>query len=303
MNHAPSVLVLGTVALDKIKTPSGQTDWILGGSAVHFSLAARIFSRVSLVAAVGEDFPQRHISFLQQKGLDISSLIRGKGQTFKWEGSYEGDLNTALTLNTHLGVLADFRPQISRPQSRIKYVFLANVDPDIQSQLLAKMRSVRLVGMDSMNYWINHQREKVLGLLKRVDIFLANEQEAKSLTAEVNLLKAARRLRSFGPAMVLIKKGEHGSLFYSDKFTLCLPAYPADKVIDPTGAGDTFAGAFMGYLAKAGKLNAQSISRAIALGTIAASFNVQGFGVQKTAGLEAADLFRRLKQFRSYVRF
>ena len=296
-----SILVLGTVALDTVKTPYGIKKHMLGGSAAHFAMSARLFTEVHLVAIVGEDFPSRHINFLNKKGIILTSLVQGKGKTFKWEGVYQGDLNTALTLNTELGVLSAFKPFVAESQKSIRYIFLANVDPDIQYNLLKKMHSPRLIGLDSMNFWINHKRNSLLRLLKRVDIYVANDQEARSLTGEANLMKAAKCLRSFGPKMVLIKKGEHGVLFYSDNFIFSIPAYPTDCVVDPTGAGDTFAGGFMGYLAKVKIINAASIKKAIAYGTIAASFNVEGFGLNKTAQLKMNDLNSRLKKFKKCI--
>jgi len=296
-----SILVLGTVALDNVKTPFGQRKQMLGGSAAHFSMAARIFTPVELVAIVGKDFPQKNIDFLEAKGINISALIRSEGKTFRWSGEYKDDLNTAITLNTELGVLSSFKPRISDEQKRIKYVFLANVDPDIQRHLLTHMHSPKLVALDSMNYWINNKRNSLLRLLKQVHIYVANDQEARSLAQESNLIKAAKRLRSFGSRMILIKKGEHGVLFYSDKFIFSLPAYPAEKVIDPTGAGDTFAGAFMGCLVKSKTINTQNIKKALAFGTIAASFNIEDFGLNRTSGLTLKDLNKRLSNFKKCI--
>jgi sugar/nucleoside kinase (ribokinase family) len=298
-----SVLVLGTVGLDTIKTPSGLRKDILGGSASHFSMSARLFTDVHLSAVIGEDFPQSHIDFFKKKGIATSSLYKDKGPTFRWEGEYKGSMNCAVTLNTALGVLADFKPQLTEKERGIKYVFLANTDPDIQSSLLDKLRSPRLVALDSMNYWIANKRESLMRVLKRVDIFVANEEEAQSLTGEANLLKAAKHLHSFGPGMILIKKGEHGSFLYSGKFMICLPAFPVEKVVDPTGAGDTFAGGFMGSLAKAGKINQEVLKKAIAYGTVAASFNVEDFGVDRTAALTAAVLQKRIALFEKMVCF
>jgi len=297
-----SILVLGTVALDNVKTPFGKRKQLLGGSAAHFSMAARMFTKVDLVAIVGKDFPQKHVDFLESKGINLTALIREpSGKTFQWSGEYKGDLNTAITLNTELGVLSSFRPEISDKQKRIKYVFLANVDPDIQRHLLTHMHRPRLIALDSMNYWINNKRSSLLRLLKQVHIYVANDQEARSLSGENNLIRAAKRLRAFGPKMVLIKKGEHGVLFYSDKFIFSLPAYPADKVIDPTGAGDTFAGGFMGYLAKSKAINTGNIKKALAFGTIAASFNIEDFGLIKTSKLTLKDLNRRFEYFKKCV--
>lgn len=298
-----SIIVLGTVALDTVKTPFGQRKHMLGGSAAHFAMAARLFTKVNLVAIIGEDFPQKHIDFLQKKGIILTSLIKEKGKTFKWEGEYRGDLNAALTLNTELGVLSAFKPVVSTGQRKIKNIFLANVDPDIQRHLLESMHSPKLVGLDSMNYWINHKRQALLRLLKMVDIYVANDQEARSLSGESNLIRAAKKLSGYGPKMVLIKKGEHGVLFYSDKFIFAIPAYPTHKVVDPTGAGDTFAGAFMGYLARAKRITPMALRKAIAYGTVAASFNVEGFGLNKTAGLTLKNLEGRLRHFRKCVLF
>lgn len=298
-----SILVLGTVALDTVRTPFGFKRHILGGSAVHFAMAARLFSRVNLVAIVGRDFPEKYIAFLHKKGIILTSLIRGQGETFKWKGEYRGDLNTALTLSTELGVLSTFKPSVSYDQRKIKYIFLANVDPDIQNHLLSHMHAPKLVALDSMDYWIKHKRKALLQLLKKVDIYVANDREARSLSGETNLIKAARYLYSCGPKMILIKKGEHGVLFYSDKFIFSVPAYPTEKVIDPTGAGDTFAGGFMGYLAKVDKINEATLKKAIAYGTVTASFNVEDFGVNKTSHLTIRELEERLGKFRKIISF
>lgn len=299
-----SIIVLGTVALDSVKTPFGKHQALLGGSAAHFSMAARFFTKVNLIAIVGKDFPKQHIAFLKSKGINLSSLIMEKGRTFRWEGEYKGDLNCALTINTELGVLSVFKPQVTDAQRKIENIFLANVDPDIQEHLLRKMHSPRLVGLDSMNYWINTKRKALTKLLKLIDIYVANDQEARDLSGESNLIKAAKCLSSFGPRMVLIKKGEHGVLFYSRSLhaksglVFSLPAYPVEKVIDPTGAGDTFAGGFMGYLAKSAKINASVIKQALAYGTVAASFNVEDFGLLRTHRLTLKDLERRLIEFK-----
>lgn len=298
-----SIIVLGTVALDTVKTPYGRRKHMLGGSAVHFAMSARLFTPVNLVAIIGEDFPKKHIDFLHKKGIILTSLIKERGRTFKWEGEYKGDLNTALTLNTELGVLSAFRPVVSEEERRIKYIFLANVDPDIQRHLLGLIHYPQLVGLDSMNYWINHKHKSLLLLLKQVNIYVANEQEARLLSGESNLIKAARYLYSCGPKMVLIKKGEHGVIFFSDKFIFSLPAYPTDRVIDPTGAGDTFAGGFMGYLTKVRRINTATLKKAVAYATVAASFNVEDFGLNRTSRLKIKDLENRLAKFRKCILF
>lgn len=298
-----SILVLGTVALDTVKTPFGKRTDMLGGSAVHFSMSARLFSEVNLAAIVGRDFPEKHINFLRRKGLILTSLVKSNNKTFKWEGEYKGDLNTAITLQTELGALLEFLPRIPDEQKKIKHVFLANVDPDIQRHLLESMYSPRITALDSMNYWISNKRKSLVQVLKKVDIYVANDQEARSLTGEHNLLKAAKALCSLGPKMVLIKKGEHGVLFKSGTFVFSIPAYPVEKIIDPTGAGDTFAGGFMGYLARSKRLNQETFKKAIAYGTIAASFNVEAFGVEKTASINLHSLEERLNKFKNIVLF
>lgn len=296
-----SIVVLGTVALDSVKTPFGRKPRMLGGSAVHFSMSCRLFTEVHLVAIVGRDFPGRHVAFLKSKGIVLDSLIRSEGSTFHWEGEYRGDLNSAITKKTELGVLLSFCPQVKPSQRGIKNIFLANVDPEIQAQLLNCMRAPRLVGLDSMNYWIHTKRGKLLALFPRVDIYVANEQEARDLSGEHNLVKAAKGLRKLGARMVLIKKGEHGVLFYSDDFIFSLPAYPTDAVTDPTGAGDTFAGGFMGYLCTRNRLRAGDVRNAIAYGTICASFNVERFGVERTRGLRMCDVEQRLGDFKKII--
>lgn len=294
---------MGTVALDTVKTPHGQRHNLLGGSAAHFSLAARFFTDVNLVAIIGEDFPERHINFLHKKGIILTSLIKSSGKTFRWSGEYKGDLNTALTLSTELGVLSIFKPTIPEHQKKIENVFLANVDPEIQMHLLKSMHRPKLVGLDSMNYWIQNKRKDLVRSLKDVDIYVANDAEARDLSGEHNLIKAAKALRKFGPSFIVIKKGEHGVLFYCDKFIFSYPAYPVEYVVDPTGAGDTFAGGFMGYLAQAGKINSKTLKKAIIYGTILSSFNVEGFGMERIARLTKKDIHSRLNKFRNILAF
>lgn len=298
-----SIIVLGTAALDTVTTPSGKRRQMLGGSAVHFSMGASFFTQVNLVAIVGNDFPKRHIDFLKKKGVNLTSLVITGGRTFRWEGEYRGDLNTALTLSTELGVLSSFRPQIAEHQRHIENIFLANVDPDIQRRLLSKMHSPRIVGLDSMNYWIDHKRKALLKLFKEIHIFVANDAEARSLSGEANLIKAAKSLRRMGAPIVVVKKGEHGVLVYCDDFIFCSPAYPVEEIVDPTGAGDTFAGGFMGYLTRAKKVDARSIKRAITFGTIMASFNVEGFGLERSAQVSKKDVDRRLAHFKKIISF
>jgi sugar/nucleoside kinase (ribokinase family) len=291
-----SLVVLGTVALDHVKTPSGVKRDMLGGSAAHFAMSARLFTDVHMVAVVGRDFPNKHLDFLKRKGIDLSSLKISSGKTFRWRGEYKkGDFNTALTLATELGVLQTYVPEIKEHQKSLPNIFLANFDPDLQIQLLKHLQSPRLIGLDSMNLWITHKQKSLRRLMKMVHLFVANDSEARTLSGENNLIMAARRLRAMGPRMIVIKKGEHGVLFYSDQAMFSFPAYPVEKVVDPTGAGDTFAGGLMGYLSKANKLDDKTLRKACVYATIVASFNVQGFGMARTASLTLPEVEERMK--------
>ena len=299
-----SLIVLGTVALDNIKTPSGLRRDMLGGSAAHFSMAARLFTKVNLVAVIGEDFPKRYIALLRSKGIALTSLRESAGKTFRWHGEYKKeDFNTALTLATELGVLSGFAPYISHHERHIPNIFLANIDPDVQIGLLNLMRSPRLVGVDSMNLWIKHKRKSLLKLFKKADLFVANDGEARMLSGEHNLIKAAKDLRGLGPRLIVIKKGEHGVLFYSDGLKFSFPAYPVEKVVDPTGAGDTFAGGLMGYLSKAKQLNAKTLKTAVIYATTIASFNVEGFGTAKTSRLTMSVVHKRMKELLEFISY
>ena len=291
-----SLIVLGTVALDHVKTPSGAKKDMLGGSAAHCSMSARLFTNVHLVAVVGQDFPDKHLFFLKRKGVDLTSLKISEGKTFRWQGEYKKeDFNTALTLATELGVLQDYVPSVAEHQKHIPNVFLANIDPDLQMSLLSTLKKPQLIGLDSMNLWIQHKSASLRRLMKRVHLFVANDAEARALTGEGNLIKAAKRLSQMGPKMVVVKKGEHGVLFYSKNLMFSFPAYPVDRVVDPTGAGDTFAGALMGYLSRAKKVDEKNLRKALLYATALASFNVEGFGMAKTASLTLSDVERRLK--------
>jgi sugar/nucleoside kinase (ribokinase family) len=295
------LVVLGTVALDHVKTPSGAKKDMLGGSAAHFAMSARLFTQVHMVAVVGRDFPARHLAFLRRKGIDLSSLKISDGKTFRWRGEYKkGDLNTAVTLATELGVLEGYVPELKEHQRKSPNIFLANFDPDLQIQLFKHLHSPRLIGLDSMNLWITHKQKSLRRLMKMVHLFVANDGEARALTGENNLIMAARRLRAMGPRMIVIKKGEHGVLFYSDRVTFSFPAYPVDRVVDPTGAGDTFAGGLMGFLSQVQKCDDKNLRRALLYATTVASFNVQGFGMARTASLSLPEVEGRMK---SLVKF
>lgn len=291
-----SLVVLGTVALDHVKTPSGSKKEMLGGSAAHFSMSARLFTPVHLVAVVGKDFPKKHLEFLRRKGIDLTSLVVGNGKTFRWTGEYKkGDFNTALTLGTKLGVLEHYVPTITDHQKHMPNLFLANFDPDLQLKLISEVKSPQLIGLDSMNLWINIKLKSLKRLMKQVHLFVANDSEARALTGEHNLIMAAQALVQMGPRLIIIKKGEHGVLFYSKDFMFSFPSYPVSRVVDPTGAGDTFAGGLMGYLSKVNRVDERNLRKAVLYATTVASFNVEGFGTAKTAPLSMREVEERMK--------
>ncbi len=298
------IIVLGTVALDSIKTRQGFKRGLLGGSAAHFAMSASFFTQVNLAAVIGDDFPAKHITFLKKKNIILDSLRREKGCTFRWEGEYKAeDLNTACTLSTQLGVINGYVPKLNSLQKNIPNVFLGNYDPDIQYQFLKEINNPQLIGLDTMNLWIHNKKKSLLKILKKADILFINDAEAKALACEDNLFKAAKCLYSYGPKKIIIKKGEHGVFFYSRDCFFSLPAYPVRKVIDPTGAGDTFAGGVMGYLTRSPKINDMIFKNAVAYGTIISSFNVQGFGLKGTAFLKRDDIEKRLKEYRGFFKF
>lgn len=297
------LIVLGTIALDNVKTASGVRQNLLGGSAAHFAMSARLFTKVHLVGIVGHDFPEKHIRFLKDKGIDLTSVVTHQGKSFRWDGEYrKGDYSNAMTLATELGVLVNFTPRVASHQRRIPNIFLANIDPQTQLQLLKLMGRPKLVGLDSMNLWIATQKKPLKRLMKKVDLFVANDGEARTLSGESNLIKAAKALRRMGPELIVVKKGEHGVLFYCDRFRFAFPAYPVEHVVDPTGAGDTFAGGLMGYLSKAQRLNAGTLRRAVIYATTIASFNVEDFGLKRTAALTLPEVNRRLKELLKIIR-
>ncbi len=297
-----SLLVSGTVAIDHIKTPHGVRRHLLGGSASHFCMSAALLTPVQLVGVVGENFPQHYVRLLEKKNIDLSSLQRIKGETFEWDGEYQaGQFSQAITLLTKLGVLEHFVPRLSGDQTKIKNIFLANDDPSIQLKVLKLVKRARLIGLDTMNLWIVKKKKALLRLLRQVDLFVANETEAKMISDEDHLVKAARYLRQLGPKLIVIKRGENGAMVFSDGFMFALPAFPVETVVDPTGAGDTFAGGLMGSLSQARLLNKQSLKEAIVYGSVLASFNVEGFGLEKTSALTMTQVRRRMKKFLQFI--
>jgi sugar/nucleoside kinase (ribokinase family) len=297
------ILVVGSVALDSVKTPFGARDEVLGGAATYFSLAASYFAQVSVVAVVGEDFPEKHLLFLQQKGIDLSGLERQKGKTFRWKGEYGFDLNARTTLDTQLNVFAEFSPKLLTPHRTKEYLFLGNIDPDLQRSVLAQMSRPKLVACDTMNYWIENKRDSLVKTLSLVDLLVINDSETRELADDPNLIRAAKRILSLGPSMLVIKRGEYGALMFSGQSVFGIPAYPVEDVLDPTGAGDSFAGGLMGYLAASGSWDDASLRRAVAFGSVMASFNVTDFGPVRLADLTFTEIEARYREFRKLAYF
>ncbi len=297
------VLVVGSVAFDTVRTPFGSGEEVLGGSAVYFSVAASYFTEVRLVAAVGEDFGEAQSAVLRERSVDLRGLQAVAGRTFRWEGEYGDDLNSARTLKTELGVLGTFRPEIPDAFRDSEVVFLANIDPEIQLEVLRQVRSPRLVACDTMNFWIEGKPEALRRTLAKVDILLINDAEARMLAGEKNLVKAARAIRAMGPSTVVVKRGEYGAVMFRDGSTFSAPAYPLETVLDPTGAGDSFAGGFIGYLASRGEATDAAMRRAVIFGSVMASLNVEDFSLNRLRKVREGDIRERFDAFSGLTRF
>lgn len=291
-----SILVVGSVALDTVKTPQGQANEVLGGSATYFSISASFFSRVNLVAVVGRDFPSKYLALFKKRRIDLRGLVIEEGKTFRWKGEYGWDFTDPRTLSTCLNVFSKFNPKIPQEYKDSKYLFLANIDPQIQEMVLEQLNP-RLVACDTMNFWIENKRNHLLRLLKKVDIFLLNESETRQLTHQNSIVKAAKSLLKLGPGIVIVKRGEHGCLLFSDKYIFSIPAFLLESIVDPTGAGDTFAGGVIGYLAQCNKLNQINLKRAVVCGSVMATFSVQDFSVGRLLSVGAQDIRKRLREF------
>lgn len=298
-----SILVVGSVAFDTVTTPFGRGVEVLGGSATHFSVSASFWTPVRLVAVVGEDFTEAHRSPLHERRVDLAGLSIAKGRTFRWEGEYGDDLNVAKTLDTQLNVFADFRPEIPEAWRDTPVVFLANIDPDLQWDVLGQVRGAKLVAADTMNYWIDSKPDAVRKLLARVDLLLVNEGEARLLTGERNLVRAAALIRSWGPRAVVVKRGEHGVVVFEGDQTFALPGFPLPAVLDPTGAGDAFAGGFLGYLASKGVGATLDLRRAAVVGSVMASYQVEDFSLERLRRLTDAEIRERYARFQDLTRF
>lgn len=298
-----SILVVGSVAFDSVETPFGQADEVLGGSGTYFSTSASFFTDVSLVAVVGEDFPEEHLDFLRSRNVDLAGVKVAPGQTFRWKGRYGYDLNEAHTLDTQLNVFETFRPELPAGYENAEFVFLANIDPELQLEVLNQVNKPRLVACDTMNFWIEGKREALVRTLGHVDILLINEGEARQLAGEANLVKAARTILAMGPKTLVVKQGEYGALMFTEHSVFSAPAFPLEAVYDPTGAGDTFAGGFFGFLAQSLDFSEAGMRRAIVFGSVMASFNVEDFSLNRMKTLEHAEVVERFRKFKLLTEF
>jgi len=298
-----SVLVVGSVALDSVETPFGRADDALGGSATYFAASASHHTRVQLVGVIGSDYPVDKLHDLEARGVDLSGLERAEGESFRWRGRYRHDLNSAETLETRLGVFSHFRPKIPDQFRSARYVFLGNIDPRLQLDVLEQVTKPKLVACDTMNFWIESRRDDLVRLLARVDLITLNDAEARQLSEEANLVKAAKWIMAHGPKTVVIKKGEHGAFMFHADRVFYAPAYPLEEVFDPTGAGDSFAGGFMGYLARNDDLSEASLRRAVIVGSVMGSFVVEGFSIARLLEVNGDDIARRMAEFHRLVAF
>jgi sugar/nucleoside kinase (ribokinase family) len=298
-----SLLVVGSVALDSIETPFGRADDALGGSATFFSAAASLFCPIQLVGVIGTDFPVDQLRFLEERGVDLAGVEQAEGESFRWAGRYSFDLNSRVTLDTRLGVFADFQPKIPSSFRDAEWIFLGNIDPVLQLDVLEQVKRPRFVAADTMNFWISGKRDELLRLLARVDVLLVNDSEARELSGDHNLLRAARWIQDQGPSMVVVKKGEHGAILFTRDYAFFAPGYPLEEVFDPTGAGDAFAGGFVGYLSRVRSTEPEELRRAMIYGSAMGSFAVERFGLQRFHDLHVREVHDRVRQFREMTAF
>jgi len=298
-----SALIVGTMALDTLETPFGAKADVLGGSAVHSGVAASFFTEVSIVAPIGEDFPQEHLDFLKSRKIDIDGLQKIKGETFRWSGYYEFDMNQAHTRETQLNVLTEFSPKLSPKLSSLPIVFLANLDPEIQLSIINQVKGPKLIAADTMDFWIKSKKDALYEVIKKVDFMLMNESEVRMFMETPNIPLAARRLLKLGVKSVIIKQGEHGALLFTENGHFSAPSYPQDTFKDPTGAGDSFAGGFIGYLAKSGDFSEENIRKALILGSTMASFNIEDFSLDRMRSLKQHEIIDRYNEFREFSKF
>jgi len=291
------------MAFDSIETPHGSAERVLGGSAAYFALAAAFFTRVRIVGVVGEDFPEEYLTLLSRSGADLEGVQKSRGKTFFWRGRYHEDLNIRDTLDLQLNVLTDFSPRIPANYADTEYAFLGNIDPIMQMEVLEQLKQTRLVACDTMDHWIQESPKELRKVLQRVETLVINDSEARMLSEQDNIVRAARAILKMGPRVVLIKRGEYGVFQFSDSSVFVVPAYPLEEVQDPTGAGDSFAGAFMGYYARAADHTENGLRRAIVHGNVAASFTVEDFGPRRLIGLDRNEIQERYQRFINLTSF
>ncbi|MGH7520899.1 MAG: PfkB family carbohydrate kinase [Gemmatimonadales bacterium] len=297
------LLVVGSIALDSVITPFGETADTLGGAAVFFSMAGAVLHPVQVVGVVGSDFPETHLKTLAARGVDLAGVERKKGESFRWKARYSYDLNSRETLETRLGVFAEFSPRIPEKFRDAQYVFLGNIDPELQLSVLDQVKQPKLVACDTMNYWIQSKKDLLLELLRHIDILMVNDSEARELSGDWNIYRAAHWILGRGPKMVVIKQGEHGALLVDPDTTFKAPAYPLQEVFDPTGAGDAFAGGFMAHIARTDDFSFPNLRRAMIYGSAMGSLAVEAFGVQRLEKITLPEVRGRVKAFRDLVHF
>jgi sugar/nucleoside kinase (ribokinase family) len=297
------ILVVGSVAFDTVETPFGRAEKVLGGSASFFSVAASFFAPVNLVGVVGKDFGEKELAAFRGRPIDVEGLERMDGDTFHWQGKYSYDLNSRDTVRTDLNVFEFFKPKIPAKYRASEFVFLGNIDPVLQRDVLAQVDRPKLVACDTMNFWISRKLEELEKTLAQVDVLLINDAEMRELSGEWNLVRAARAIQKMGPKTLVVKKGEHGVVMFSDGGFFAAPAYPLEEVFDPTGAGDTFAGGFVGYLASAPVLDDESLRRAVIMGSTLASFCVEAFSLDRLVRLTRAEIDERFRLFKRLTSF
>ena len=293
-----SIVVVGSVGIDTIETPFGREEDVLGGSASYFSLAARNFTDVHMVSAVGDDFPPAYSEMLHSRGVDTEGIAVGDGETFRWEGRYDYDMKDPETVSVTLGVLGSFDPVVPEKSRDADYLFLANTDPEIQMKVLEQVNSPRIVACDTMNFWIESKLEELKELLGKVNILIINDSEARQLSEEPLMLRAAKKIMDMGPEFLIVKRGEYGALLFSGEDLFFAPSYMLEQVLDPTGAGDTFAGGFMGYVASRDRdLDFSGFKKGVAYGSVLASFTVEDFSVRRLGSLQKDEIEKRYAQF------
>ena len=298
-----TLLVVGSVALDTVRTPFGEATEVLGGSATFFSVAASYFTNVELIAVIGEDFPEAHLNFLKSRHIDVAGLEQRPGQTFRWKGEYSYQLNEAKTLDTRLNVFETFRPKIADRYRSPGMLFLGNIDPELQLDVLNQVKRPAVVACDTMNFWIDGKRDALWRVLEKVDILIINDGEARLLGQDSNLVQVAKTILAKGPKHLIIKRGEYGVLMFDQKQVFGAPAFPLEQVKDPTGAGDTFAGGFMGYLSATGNLSESAVRQAIIFGSVMASFTVEAFSLDRLRILDYKEIEARFRQFKRLTQF